>query len=80
MVSCRILISVALLICAMSEIGCCSCHRRNIFRVQNSPCCTPAPKSACCEPVTSYRRANGVVQPIPEPPMAMAPAYMQQAR
>ncbi len=79
MVSRHIVITGLLLISALSQIGCCSCHRRNAFRVQNS-CCTPAAKSCGCDPVTSYRRPNGMVDPMTEPPMGAPAGLMQQAR
>ncbi len=79
MVSRRLLITGVLLIASMSQVGCWCCHKRNAFRVQNS-CCTPAPKSCGCGPITSYRRPNGMLDPMVEPPMSVPPGIMQQAR
>ena len=79
MVSRRIFVFSSVFVLVLSQIGCCG-HRRNVFRVQNSPCCcAPAPRTACCEPTTSYKRF-GAVEPIAEPPMSMMPqAVMPQA-
>ena len=76
MVSRRVAISCVLLISMLSQTGC-SCRRRNAFRVQNS-CCTPAPRSSCCEPATSYKRFDGSLEPMPAPVMSAPPTMIQQ--
>lgn len=80
MVSRRILLFGILLISIMCQTGCC-CHRRHVFRVQNSACCTPAPRAACCEPANSYYRGPAMpIQAMPAPPLAAPNVIMQQAR
>jgi hypothetical protein len=78
MVSRRILVSVGLSLFALLQIGCCCCHRHHVFRVQNAPCCTPAPKCGCGEQVTAYKGYGGGIEPMPASPMTMPPAIMQQ--
>jgi hypothetical protein len=77
MVSRRLLMTGVLLVSVLSQTGCC-CHRRHVFRVQNS-CCTPARQSACGEPVNSYYR-RPTIEPMPAPPLAGPGVIMQQAR
>ncbi len=76
MVSRRMFVSIALLSLTFLQTGCC-CHRHRVFRVQNSCCCTPAPRTACCETTSGYRRIGGGLEPIAEPPMSMPPAMIQ---
>jgi hypothetical protein len=79
MVSRRLCAHIALFVLGISQIGCC-CHRHNIFRVQNSPCCCAPAAKACCEPAVSYKRFGGGISPIVEPPMAVMPqAVVPQA-
>jgi hypothetical protein len=78
MVSRRIFVSCALVVLALTQVGCC-CHRRHVFRVQNSACCcAPAPRTACCEPVHSYKRFGGGFESMAEPPMTVMPQAVIQ--
>jgi hypothetical protein len=76
MVSRRILVPVTLVVLTLLQTGCC-CQRRNVFRVQNSPCCAPTPKAACCD-ATSYKRFGYGAGPIVEPPMSVMPQAVLQ--